>query len=127
MSLHEIATQIGGITDCHHGQAIAITTLPTQRCNEPMVPERFGEMASVMGVDTRGMTSVQASDKWFDEIERMLADLDIRTGHLNEQFGLERKDIEHIVINQYSNDFAREGNPKDYNFEECVKLLKDLL
>ena len=63
----------------------------------------------------------------FRQINGGTADLNIRTGHLNEQFGFERKDIEHIVIHQYANDFASEGNPRDYKFEDCVKLLEDLL
>jgi hypothetical protein len=33
-----------------------------------------------------------------DEVERLLADLDIKTGHLNEQFGLQQKDLEHIDL-----------------------------
>ena len=125
--VHGLGHGLSVLRGVHHGLANAVVTVPLERYNQSVCPERFAEMAEYMGVDTRGMTSVQASDKWFDEIERMLADLDIRTGHLNEQFGLERKDIEHIIINQYSNDFAREGNPRDYNFEECVKLLEDLL
>jgi alcohol dehydrogenase class IV len=125
--VHGLGHGLSVLRGVHHGLANAVVTVPLERYNQPVCPERFAEMVEYMGVDTRGMTSMQASDRWFDEIERLLADLDIRTGHLNEQFGLERKDIEHIVINQYSNDFAREGNPRDYNFEECVKLLEDLL
>ena len=84
-------------------------------------------MAEAMGVDTRNMTKMQAADKWFDEVESLLKDLDIRTGCLNEQFGLKKEDLEHIVIDQYSNDFCAQGNPRDYNFDECLQLLKDLL
>jgi alcohol dehydrogenase class IV len=83
-------------------------------------------MAGAMGVDTRGMTSMQAADKWFDEVERLLTDLDIKTGHLYEQLGFQRKDVEHIVT-IYSNDFCKEGNPRDFNFGECVELLESVL
>jgi alcohol dehydrogenase class IV len=72
------------------------------------------------------MSKMQAADKWFDEVEKLLMDLNVKTGHLNEQFGLQQKDLEHIV-KYYENDFAKEGNPRDFNFEECVKLLEGLL
>ena len=83
-------------------------------------------MARAMGVDTRGMTVTQAADRWFDEIERLLKDLDIRPGHLSEQFGLQKKDLNHIVT-IYENDWCREGNPRDFNFEDCIQLLESIL
>jgi alcohol dehydrogenase class IV len=64
-----------------------------------------GGMEVAMGVDIRNMTVMQAADKWFEEIERLLKDLDIKSGHLNEQFGLQRKDLQHI-IDVYANDWC---------------------
>jgi methanol:N,N-dimethyl-4-nitrosoaniline oxidoreductase len=124
--VHGLGHQIGALTDCHHGLANAVFTLPGERYNEAACPDRFAEMAGAMGVDTRGMTRMQAADKWFDEVERLLTDLNIKTGHLNEQLGFQRKDVEHIVT-IYSNDFCKEGNPRDFNFEECVELLESVL
>ena len=125
--VHGLGHGISVLCNCHHGRANAVVTIPLERYNEPACPDKFAEMAAAMGVDTRGMSKMQAADKWFDEIERLLADLNIRTGHLNEQFGLQRKDLEHIVRWQYEKDFAREGNPRDFNFEDCVNLLEGLL
>jgi alcohol dehydrogenase class IV len=84
-------------------------------------------MAEAMGVDLRGMSKMEASDKWFEEVERLLEDLDIQTGNLNKQFGLTKEDCLHIVKVQHSVDVTRQGNPKDYNFEECLALLEGLL
>jgi hypothetical protein len=50
-----------------------------------------------MGVDTRGMTRIQAADRWFDEVERLLKDLKIESGHLNRQVGLKHEDLEYCV------------------------------
>jgi alcohol dehydrogenase class IV len=104
-----------------------VVTLPLERYNQPSCPGKFAEMAAAMGVDTKGMTKMQASDKWFEEIERLLSDLNIRTGHLEEQFGLQRKDIEHIIKWQYEKDFCVEGNPRNFVYEDCVKLLEEML
>ena len=125
--VHGLGHGLSVLHDCHHGLANAVVTIPLERYNEPSCPNRFAEMAEAMGVDTKGLTINQAADKWFDEIERLLSDLNIRTGHLNEQFGLQKKELEHIVRWQYSNDFAREGNPRSFNFEDCIKLLEDML
>ena len=124
--VHGLGVAFGAVTGCHHGLANAVMTIPAERYNQPACPDRFAEMARAMGADTRGLTKMQAADKWFEEIERLLADLNIRTGHLNEQFGLRQEDVKHIVT-VYSNDFGREGNPRDFDFDECIQLLESML
>ena len=125
--VHGLGHGLSALYSVHHGLANAVVTLPSERYNEPACPDKFAEMAAAMGVDTRGMTRIQAADKWFDEIERLLKDLNIETGNLNKQFGFQKKDVEHVINNQYANDFPREGNPRDFNFEDCVKLLEGML
>ena len=117
---------IPGLTGNRPFLANAVMTLPLERYNEPACPEKFADMASTMGLDIKGMTMMQAADKWFDEIEKLLADLNIKTGHLNEQFGLEKKDLEHIVTS-YSKDWCKQGNQREFNYEECIRLLEGML
>ena len=124
--VHGCSHQISALTGAHHGLVNAAVTLPLERWNEVACPERFADMARAMGVDTTGLTKMQAADKWFDEIERLLADLNIRTGHLHEQFGLEEKDLDHMAT-VFMNDFCREGNPRDCTKEETIKLLQGLM
>ena len=125
--VHGLGHGISVLANAHHGLANASVAIPVERYNQSACPERFAEMAQAMGVDTWGLTKAQASDKWFEEIERLLDDLDIETGNLGERFGLKKKDATHIVKHQYANDFAREGNPKDFVFEECVNVLESLI
>jgi methanol:N,N-dimethyl-4-nitrosoaniline oxidoreductase len=125
--VHGLGHGLSSLYDVHHGLANAVVTLPLERYNESACPEKFAEMAAAMGVDTKGMSKIQAADKWFDEMERLLKDLNIETGNLNRQFGFQKTDVEHVITNQYANDFAREGNPRDFNYEDCVKLLEDLV
>ena len=96
---------------------------------DPAVTSIFKEsaaMAKAMGVDTTNMTVLQASDKWFEEIEKLLKDLEITPGQLNKQFGLQEKDLDHM-IKIYANDFCSQGNPKEFNAEEVRSLLKSVL
>jgi methanol:N,N-dimethyl-4-nitrosoaniline oxidoreductase len=125
--VHGLGHGLSVLHGVHHGLASAVVTLPLERYNQPACPGKFAEMAAAMGVDTKGMTKMQASDKWFEEIERLLSDLNIKTGHLEEQFGLQRKDIEHIIKMQYEKDFCVEGNPRTFVYEDCVKLLEEML
>ena len=125
--VHGLGHGLSSLYDVHHGLANAVVTLPLERYNESACPEKFAEMAAAMGIDTRGMSKIQAADKWFDEMERLLKDLNIETGNLNKQFGFQKTDVEHVVLNQYANDFTREGNPRDFNYEDCVKLLEDMV
>jgi methanol:N,N-dimethyl-4-nitrosoaniline oxidoreductase len=124
--VHGLAHQLGALTDCHHGRSNAVVTLALEKYNEPACPDKFAEMTAAMGVDTRNMTRLEAADRWFIEIERLLADLKIQSGHLNEQFGLQKKDLEHMV-NIYSNDWCSEGNPVAFNRDECLQILESML
>jgi alcohol dehydrogenase class IV len=124
--VHGIGHQFSALFDCHHGRANAIGTLVLERANEAACPDKFAEMAGAMGVDTRGMTKMQAADKWFDEVERLLKDLNIKSGNLNKQLGIQKKDLKDIA-KIYSGDFSQEGNPRDIGYDECLKLLEDML
>lgn len=125
--VHGLGHGISCLCDAHHGHANAVITLEMERYNQKCAPEKFGEMARAMGVDTTGMTKMEASDMWFAETERLLDDLEVQTGNLTEQFGLKKEDIPHIVKYQYENDFARQGNPRDFDFDESVQLLEEQL
>jgi len=122
----DLTTGLGALTDSHHGRSNAVVTLTLGKYNEPACPDKFAEMTAAMGIDTRNMSRIEAADRWFVEIERLLNDLKIKPGHLNEQFGLKKEDLEHIV-NIYSNDWCSEGNPVAFNREECITLLESML
>jgi formaldehyde dismutase / methanol dehydrogenase len=124
--VHGLAHGISAVTDAHHGLANASVMIAAERYNETACPERFAEMAEALGVDTNGLTRMQAADRWFIEIERLMRDLNIVSGQLTKQFGLQKKDIEHIV-SDYANDLNKEGNPRDFNFTESVEILESML
>ena len=124
--VHGLGHQLSALTECHHGLANAVMTLAGERYNQPACVDKLAAMTRAMGIDTRNMTELEAADRWFVEIERLLKDLDITPGQLKKQFGLQRKDCDHIV-KIYSNDFCRQGNPKEFNYDETIKLLEGLL
>jgi alcohol dehydrogenase class IV len=124
--VHGLGHQVSALTDCHHGRINAVLMLAGERYNQPAIVDKLAALTRAMGVDTTGMTEWEAADRWFDEIEQLLKDLEITPGQLNKQFGLQEKDLDHIV-KVYSNDFCSQGNPKEFNYDECIKLLKNEL
>ena len=40
---------------------------------------------------------MQATDRWFDEMERLLVDLNIRSGHLTGRLGFQPKDVGYVI------------------------------
>jgi alcohol dehydrogenase class IV len=128
-SCHSIGHQIGATTDGHHGLLNAALTIPVERINEPMFPGKFADMTRTMGVDTRGMTRIQAADRWFDEMERLLTDLGIKSGHLTEQVGFQQKDIDHVLDAMISDTFMVHISPgEEERFRsETRQLLESML
>jgi alcohol dehydrogenase class IV len=124
--VHGLGHQISALTDCHHGRINAVMMLAGERYNQPAVIEKLAALTRAMGIDTRNMTEWQAADRWFDEIEQLLKDLEIKPGRISEQFGLQEKDLEHIVT-VYSNDFCSQGNPKEFNHDEVLALMKRVM
>ena len=124
--VHGLGHQIGAVTDVHHGLANAVLTLAGERYNQPAAIEKFAAMTRAMGIDTTGMSDWNAADLWFDEMERLLKDLEIKPGCIADQFGIQKTDLEHIV-NIYRNDFCSQGNPREFDFQEVLILLKQVM
>ena len=124
--VHGLGHQVSALTDCHHGRINAVMMLAGERYNQPAIIEKLAALTRAMGIDTTGMTEWEAADCWFDEIEQLLKDLEIQPGCIAEQFGIQEKDLEHI-INVYHNDFCSQGNPREFNHDEILALLKRVM
>jgi alcohol dehydrogenase class IV len=124
--VHGLGHQISALTDCHHGRINAIMMLAGERYNQPAIIGKLAALTRAMGIDTTGMTEWEAADCWFDEIEQLLKDLEITPGQLTRQFGVQEKDLDKIV-KVYANDFCSQGNPRDFNYDELIGVLKGAL
>jgi alcohol dehydrogenase class IV len=103
--VHGLGHQISAVTDCHHGHANGVLVLAAERYNQPAAIEKFAAMTQAMGIDTTGMTQLEMADRWFDEMEQLLRDLEIQPGYLTKQFGFKEEHIDHIY-KVYANDFC---------------------
>lgn len=123
--VHGLAHMVSVIKDAHHGLTNAIMCLPVERFNVVACPDRFVEIAQAMGVDTRGLTKVQAADRALEEMERLRNDVGITDISLK-QFNFTDKDIEHTV-KWALNDISYEGNPRDMTGDDIRRIMKSMM
>ncbi len=124
--VHGLGHQLSAVTDCHHGYANGALVLAAERYNQPAAIEKFAAMTQAFGIDTTGMTQLEMADRWFEEMEQLLNDIEIQPGYLTEQFGFKEDDIDHIY-KVYANDFCSQGNPKELIEDEVKGLLRGIL
>jgi alcohol dehydrogenase class IV len=121
---HGIGHMISAIKDVHHGRINSIMLVPIERFNMIAKPKMFAEIANCFGVDTRGMTTIQAAEKAIDEIERLRNDVGITNISLK-QFDFTEKDIDHVA-KWVIKDLNCEANPRDINQSQVKEILRSL-
>ena len=75
--IHSISHAISAFYDLHHGLNNAIALPRVWAFNMPVAYKRFADIAGAMGVDTHGMTDVQAADAALAAGIRLLRDVGI--------------------------------------------------
>ncbi|MGO9899516.1 MAG: NDMA-dependent methanol dehydrogenase [Solirubrobacteraceae bacterium] len=75
--VHSMSHAISAFYDSHHGLNNAIALPRVWEFNLPARYERFADIAVAMGVETRGMTKVQASEAALEAAIRLLKDVNI--------------------------------------------------
>ncbi|MCX7698724.1 MAG: iron-containing alcohol dehydrogenase, partial [Candidatus Goldbacteria bacterium] len=123
--VHGLAHMVSVLRDAHHGYTNAIMMIPVEKFNMVACPDKFAEIAVAFGVDTKGMTKVQAADKALEEMERLRNDVGITDISLK-QFNFTDADVEHTV-KWALNDLSREANPRDINADDIRKIMKSMM
>ncbi|CAM01686.1 methanol dehydrogenase (acceptor) apoprotein [Saccharopolyspora erythraea NRRL 2338] len=75
--VHSISHAVSAFFDSHHGLNNAIALPRVWEYNLPSRYERYARIATAMGVDTSGMTTVQAADAAVDAAIRLSKDVGI--------------------------------------------------
>jgi methanol:N,N-dimethyl-4-nitrosoaniline oxidoreductase len=75
--IHSISHAVSAFYDSHHGLNNAVALPRVWDFNLPARYERFADIAVAMGVDTHGMTKVQASEAALDAAIRLYKDVNI--------------------------------------------------
>lgn len=76
-AVHSISHATSAHYDTHHGLGNAIATFPVWEANLAFAHRKYARIAQAMGVDTRGMSDVQAADAALDAVRRLADDVGI--------------------------------------------------
>ena len=123
-AVHALAHPLGGLYDMHHGLANAILLPVVLKKNLEHRPAKFAMIANAMGIDTRGMTSVEAASLVPERIGKLIKCLDIPTKL--SQVGVKKEDIT-LLAREAAGDLCMMTNPQRYNVSEIEAMYLDAL
>lgn len=122
--VHSIAHSLGGLLDAPHGLCNSIAFIPVQRYNLVACPERFADIGRALGVNTAGMTTIQAAERAVDELEKLIKDLDITERFAD--LGLKEENIDKCA--EYAlEDFACTINPREVTKDTVKGFLRECM
>lgn len=117
--VHAMAHQLGGQYDDPHGVCCALLLTTVEEYNLIACPERFAELAKVMGFDTTGLTLYEAAQKSIDGMREMCRLVGIPSSI--KEIGAKPEDFEMMAKNALKDGNAF-SNPRKGTVEDIVKL-----
>ena len=117
---HAMSQSAGGVHDCPHGALTARVLGPVCEYNATAAPERYARIAQGLGVDTTGMSTLEAARAGVEEIYRLTDDVGIPT---LEQLGFSVDEIPMLARMAYE-DPQTQGNPREVDvagYEEIYR------
>lgn len=117
--VHAMAHQLGGQYDASHGVCCALLLTTVEEYNLIACPERFAELAKVMGFDTTGLTLYEAAQKSIDGMREMCRLVGIPSSI--KEIGAKPEDFEMMAKNALKDGNAF-SNPRKGTVEDIVKL-----
>lgn len=117
--VHAMAHQLGGQYAAPHGVCCALLLTTVEEYNLIACPERFAELAKVMGFDTTGLTLYEAAQKSIDGMREMCRLVGIPSSI--KEIGAKPEDFEMMAKNALKDGNAF-SNPRKGTVEDIVKL-----
>ncbi|HZK23297.1 MAG TPA: iron-containing alcohol dehydrogenase [Atopostipes sp.] len=119
--VHAMAHQLGGEYDAAHGVCCAVLMPTVEKWNIISNPERFAEIAELLGENIDGLTVMEAADRSIDAMIRISEDVGIPTNI--KDLGAKPEDFEKMAENalQDGNAFS---NPRKGTKEEIIQLFQ---
>ena len=142
--IHSISHAVSAFYDSHHGLNNAVALPRVWAFNLPARYERFADIAVAMGVDTHGMTKVQASEAALDAAIRLSKDVNIPENFTSvEDYTKNRMDtgiykgkgrrikgddadVERVA-KHVMGDACTPGNPQECTVENLKPVVKDAM
>jgi choline dehydrogenase len=106
---HAMSQSAGGVHDCMHGALTARVLGPVCEYNAPAAPELYARIAQGLGVDTSGLTAMDAALAGVEEVYRLTEDVGIPT---MEELGFSEDEIPMLATIAFE-DPQTIGNPRE--------------
>lgn len=119
--VHAIAHQLGGQYDAPHGVCCALMLPVVEEYNIIACPDRFAQLAQIMGYDTKGKTTFQAAELAVDGMREMCKAVGIPKSI--KEIGAKPEDFELMAKNALKDGNAF-SNPRKGNEKDIVNLLQ---
>lgn len=119
--VHAMAHQLGGQYDAPHGVCCALMLPVVEEWNIIACPDRFAELAKIMGYDTTGMTTMEAAHKSIDGMRELAKSIGIPDSI--KAIGAKPEDFELMAKNALKDGNAG-SNPRKGTVEDVVKLFQ---
>ncbi len=142
--LHSLSHAMCAYYDIHHGLNNGIGISRVWTYNQPAAAEKYADIATAMGEDTRGMNPVQAADQAIDAVIRLAKDCGIpenfssvNANYAKSKMGqgqfyenrpttIQSDDDElQAMAEHMMEDLCTPGNPRDLTAEAAKEILRD--
>lgn len=120
--VHAMAHQLGGQYDAPHGVCCAMLLPIVEKYNIIAAPERFAQLAKIMGENTDGLSVRDAADLSIKAMRRMCDDVNIPRSI--KAIGAKPEDFELMAENALKDGNAF-SNPRKGTKEEIVQLFQE--
>jgi len=95
-AIHSLAEVAGGMyPEIPHGEAIAVFTPPVMRYNLEKYPARYADVAHSMGVETSGLSDVEAARAGVEAVEDLITEVDLPS--TLSELGVDEDDLPEIA------------------------------
>jgi choline dehydrogenase len=118
---HAMSQSAGGVHECPHGALTARVLGPVCEYNAPAVPERYARIAQALGVNTAGLSPLEAAEAGIEELYRLTEDLRIPT---MEELGFSEDEIPMLARIAYE-DPQTIGNPREVTVSDYEEIYRN--
>ena len=121
--VHTVSSPLCTFFHMAHGEANAVLLKYCMRYNLIARPERYADIANLLGVNTAGMGLWQAAEASVEAVDRLFAETGAKVPFTS--FGMTADDAELVADNLPG--FMLSNNPRTMNKKQCIQFYLDIL
>jgi choline dehydrogenase len=118
---HAMSQSAGGVHECPHGALTARVLGPVCEYNAPAAPERYARIAQGLGVNTVGLSPLEAAEAGIEELYRLTEDVGIPT---MEELGFSEDEIPMLARIAYE-DPQTIGNSREVGISDYEEIYRN--